>query len=345
MSPTVRSTTASTAEARNGAPAVLSVQDLHVDLAAADGAREVVRDVSFDLAPGDTVAIVGESGCGKTTLARAIMGIVGSRGGHVTGSIIFNGAQLVGADEVALNRIRGTGISMVFQDATDSLDPVFTIGYQLTEVLRIRRGLSRGNAATAAIQLLRDVDLPNPEQRLRDYPHQLSGGLKQRVAIAVAIATGPEVLIADEPTTALDVTVQAEVLKMLAGLVRQRSMSLVFVTHDLGVARRIADRIIVMYAGQVVETGELSKILEHPAHPYTLGLKKSEPVFARRGERLTPIPGSAPTSFDGMACSFAPRCPFARDICRTVPPALNQVTEKRLSRCHFATEVMSSADD
>jgi peptide/nickel transport system ATP-binding protein/oligopeptide transport system ATP-binding protein len=321
----------------------LDIKDLRVTLATAAGAKRIVRDVSFALKPGETVAVVGESGCGKSTLAKAIIGLVDHRSGRVEGSIRFHGQELVGARETELRQVRGVGISIVFQDATDSLDPVFTIGYQLIEVLRIRKGLSRTEARATAIRLLEDVDIPNAEQRLDDYPHQLSGGLKQRVAIAVAIATGPSVLIADEPTTALDVTVQAEVLRVIKKLVADLNMSLIFITHDLGVARSIADRILVMYAGEIVEVGPLLQILEKPGHPYTLGLKHSEPITLRRGERLRPIPGSPPSSFSEIiGCSFAPRCPFAQEICRTTAPDLILAAPDQWSRCHFAKEVLQS---
>lgn len=319
----------------------LVVEHLGVDLYVGEDSKQVVRDVSFRLDPGETVAVVGESGCGKSTLARTLIGLVDNRMGVVSGSIRLDGFELVNAPETVLESVRGRTISMIFQDSTDSLDPVFSIGYQLKEVLRNRAGLGRQAAHERAVQLLRDVEIADAEQRMADYPHQLSGGMRQRVAIALAIATHPRALIADEPTTALDVTVQMEVLKVIQRLVRERGMSLIFITHDLGVARRIADRIMVMYAGQVVESGPLQEILQQPAHPYTIGLRRSEPASFRHGERLRPIPGSPPAAFgDIQGCALEPRCSFAQDRCGIDPPDLDIVVESRRARCHFAREVI-----
>jgi ABC-type dipeptide/oligopeptide/nickel transport system ATPase component len=266
----------------------LSVADLAVTFRTERGDVPAVRGVSFDLEPGAGTAILGESGSGKSATARALLGLVDPPA-QVTGSIRFEGTELIGKSETELDAVRGRGLAMVFQDSLDSLNPVFSIGSQLTEILRARLGRSRAAARDAAVELLDAVGITDPAARIHDYPHQFSGGMRQRVCIAMAIALEPRVLVADEPTTALDVTVQAGILRLLRRLQRERGMSLLFVTHDLAVARLVADSVIVMHRGRIVEQGVLEDVFRAPRHPYTRGLLDAHPARATRWQELRPM--------------------------------------------------------
>ena len=268
---------------------VLAVDDLRITFQTERAEVEAVRGISFELRQGQSVALLGESGSGKTVTGRSLLGLV-DHPGRVSGSILYEGKQLVGRSEASLRSVRGVGISMVFQDSLDSLNPVFTVGSQLDEILRVRRGSKRGAARAESIALMEAVGIPDAASRVNDYPHQFSGGMRQRICIAMAIALEPRVLIADEPTTALDVTVQAGILKLLRRLQAERDMALIFVTHDLAVARLVADSVIVMYAGRIVETGDITEVFERPQHPYTKALLASHPARATRWQELASLP-------------------------------------------------------
>ena len=295
-----------------------------------------VDKVSFDVEPGQTVGLVGESGCGKSVTSLAIMGLLPSRGARVSGTVNFEGTDLLRLSDRAMRDRRGRDLGMVFQDPLSSLNPVVPIGIQVTEVLERHRGMSRKRAMSAAEELLRRVGIPDPRRRLDEYPHQLSGGMRQRALIAIALACAPRLLIADEPTTALDVTIQAQILALLAELVRDTGTALIMITHDLGVVAGLCDEVNVLYAGRIVERGERHALFAEPRHPYTYGLLASIPrLDAPRGQRLEPIRGSVSDNIpwpDG--CAFAPRCPNRIDVCTDVTPALEPDENGRLLRCH-----------
>lgn len=300
----------------------LSVRGLNVSFRKGHSTAHIVTDVSFDLARGRTLAIVGESGSGKTMTSLALMGLVQARqGGVVEGSVKVEGEEVVGADRRRLRQIRANKISMVFQDPAASLDPCFTIGYQIVETILAHKKMSRREAEALAVRLLRRVGIPSPERRAKDYPHELSGGMRQRCMIALALCCTPQVLIADEATTALDVTVQAQVLELLKSLQAEFGMSIVFITHDLGVVADIADDVAVMYAGEIIEYGNVYDLFERPAHPYLEALIASTPhALAERGWDL-PARASAEVRRGGAGCRYAERCRHAQAICgeETVP--------------------------
>jgi oligopeptide/dipeptide ABC transporter ATP-binding protein len=302
---------------------VLSVSDLRVRF----GAAQVVNGLSYDLSPGETLAIVGESGSGKSMSALALLGLV-PRPGRVSGRVEYDSIELVSARTEQLRAVRGGGIGMVFQDPMTSLNPVLTIGRQLTEGMQVHLGLSARDARERAVELLDIVGIPDPRQRLQEYPHRLSGGMRQRVMIAIGLACRPRVLIADEATTALDVTIQAQIIELLAELQRELGMALIWITHDLGVVAGIADRVIVMYAGRVVEEAGVDAIYASPGHPYTRGLLRSIPVLGSRASELEAIPGLPPDPADPPpGCPFWPRCAERRDErCRTEVPPLREVS-------------------
>ncbi len=301
---------------------LLQVRNLRVTLATQRGPADALRGISFDLARGDTVGLIGESGCGKSITALALMGLL-PEGARVMGSIKLNGQELTTLDEAALCQLRGNRIGMVFQEPMTALNPLHPVGRQIAESLRQHRGLSGAAARAEALRLLQRVQLPQAAARLDQYPHQLSGGQRQRVVIAIALACGPDLLIADEPTTALDVTIQREVLDLIAELVREDGMGLLLISHDLGVMADRVRRLLVMYGGSVVEAGPTEQVFARLAHPYTRGLFAARPRLGlARGTRLATIPGRVPELADlPPGCAFAPRCARASDACRAAPPA------------------------
>ncbi|MFI6229219.1 ABC transporter ATP-binding protein [Micromonospora echinospora] len=320
----------------------LQVTNLQVEFRTRNGIAKAVNGVSFDVAPGETRAILGESGCGKSVTAQAIMGILDSPPGFITGGeILYRGVDLLKLPEEQRRKVRANKIAMIFQDALSALNPVFTVGFQLSELYRKHRGMSRKDAKARAVELLDLVKIPAAKQRVNDFPHQFSGGMRQRVMIAMALALDPEVLIADEPTTALDVTVQAQIMALLAELQQERNMALVLITHDMGVVADVADRISVMYAGRVIEEAGVNEIYASPAHPYTKGLLESIPRLDLKGQELSAIKGLPPVLTNiPPGCAFNPRCRYAQDVCRKDPaPPLYTVSSDRTAACHFWKEV------
>ncbi|MGH8885409.1 MAG: ABC transporter ATP-binding protein [Egibacteraceae bacterium] len=328
-----------------GAGHLLEVEDLHVEFRTHRGVVRAVNGISYTLDKCETLAILGESGSGKSVSAQAVMGIIDSPPGFVTqGAVRFQGRDLLRVQERERRAIRGQRIAMVFQDALTALNPVFPVGWQIGEMFRVHRGASRREARRKAIELMERVRIPSAAQRVSDYPHQFSGGMRQRVMIAMALALDPDILIADEPTTALDVTVQAQVMELLAELQAETGMGLILITHDLGVVAGVADRVAVMYAGRIVETGPVRVIYHNPAHPYTQGLMASIPRLDQKGGRLNPISGSPPNLMRiPSGCPFHPRCPYARAVCVTDQPPLHEVEPGRRSACHFFSEVLDGA--
>ena len=299
---------------------VLEVEDLAVRFTRrGEAPTRAVDGVSFSVAPGETIGLVGESGCGKSVTSLAIMGLLPRRGVEVTGSVRLDGQELLGADDRTLRRLRGADMAMVFQDPLSSLNPTVPIGTQVTEVLLEHRDMDRREAAAEAVVLLDKVGIPDPDRRLKEYPHQLSGGMRQRALIAMSLACSPRLLIADEPTTALDVTIQAQILELLRELVVDTGTALVMITHDLGVVAGLCDRVHVMYAGKVIESADRHDLFARPRQPYTGGLLASVPrLDSPRGAPLTPIRGSARDAIPwAEGCAFAPRCDNARDDCLT----------------------------
>jgi oligopeptide/dipeptide ABC transporter ATP-binding protein len=315
---------------------LLQVRDLRVEFDTYGGVVKAVRGVEFSVGAGETLAIVGESGCGKSATLHGVAGLIPSPPGRITsGSVRFEGRELVGLPLRELNRIRGKRIGMIFQDPMTSLDPTMRVGLQITEALRVHEGMGRAAARRRAIELLQRVRIAQAAARVDDYPFQFSGGMRQRVMIAMAIACNPALLLADEPTTALDVTVQAEILSLLAELQRERGMSLVLVTHDLGVVARVADHVAVMYAGQVVERGTAEDVFARAAHPYTLGLQAAMPHGGEGDRRpLVPIEGSPPDLFrPPPGCAYFDRCPWAMRICEGRDPPLWTLEADHAARC------------
>jgi len=313
---------------------LLDVRDLRVTLRTPRGPADALRGVSFSLQRGDTVGLIGESGCGKSITALALMGLL-PEGARVSGSICFDGIELSTLDEAALCRVRGARIGMVFQEPMTALNPLHTVGRQIAESLRLHKGLSGAAARAQALRLLERVQLPQAAQRLQAYPHQLSGGQRQRVVIAIALACGPDLLVADEPTTALDVTIQREVLDLLAELVREDGMGLLLISHDLGVMADTVQRLLVMYGGTVVESGPTAAVFERLAHPYTRGLFAARPRLGLpRGTRLATISGRVPDLIDlPPGCPFAERCALVIDDCRRAPPPPVDVGPGHAARC------------
>ncbi|MFI7322858.1 ABC transporter ATP-binding protein [Streptomyces venezuelae] len=328
---------------------LLEVRDLHVEFVTRDGLAKAVNGVNYSVGAGETLAVLGESGSGKSVTAQAIMGILDMPPGRIpAGEILFRGRDMLKMGGEERRRIRGRKIAMIFQDALSALNPVLTVGYQLGEMFRVHQGMSRKDAKAKAVELMDRVRIPAAKERVSDYPHQFSGGMRQRVMIAMALALEPELIIADEPTTALDVTVQAQVMDLLAELQREYDMGLILITHDLGVVADVADKIAVMYAGRIVETAPVHELYRRPAHPYTRGLLDSIPRLDQKGRELYAIKGLPPnlTRVPG-GCAFHPRCPRARDICRADVPVLLPVTERdgadaagRSSACHFSEETI-----
>ncbi len=302
---------------------LLQVEDLHVEFHTRDGVAHAINGVDLHLDAGETLAILGESGSGKSVTAQAIMGILDMPPATIPkGRILFRGQDLLTMSDEERRAVRGPGIAMIFQDALSSLNPVFPVGWQIGEMFRVHRGLNRSDAKSAAVRLMERVSIPAAKQRVNAFPHQFSGGMRQRIMIAMAIALEPSILIADEPTTALDVTVQAQVMDLLKELREEFGMSLILITHDLGVVADIADRIAVMYAGSIVESAGVHDLYRRPAHPYTEGLLQSIPRLDMKGEELFAIKGLPPNLMRmPEGCPFHPRCHRARDVCRVDEPA------------------------
>ena len=323
---------------------ILEVDDLRVSFATEDGVVQAVGGVSFELHAGEVLAIVGESGSGKSVTAQTITGLTRAPNARITGSVTYRGRELNGLDDDQLRDVRGEQIAMVFQDPMTSLNPVYRVGDQIAEMIRAHRDVSKREAADRAVELLRSVGIPNPERRVRHYPHEFSGGMRQRVMIAMALALEPEVLIADEPTTALDVTVQAQILRLIDQLNRDRDLAVILITHDLGVVAEVADRVLVMYAGQIVENATLDETFYDPQHPYTWGLLGSlMRLDQSRSARLAQIPGQPPSLLaPPSGCRFAPRCPYAFDKCHELPSLEARVGGNHLDRCWLDPEEKKS---
>jgi oligopeptide/dipeptide ABC transporter ATP-binding protein len=309
---------------------LLEIKNLSVRFHTDEGVVSAVDGVTLSIGEGETVCLVGESGCGKSVTALAVMGLVQAPPGEIkTGEILFNGGDLLKMDQAGMAQVRGSRIAMIFQDPMISLNPVFTCGFQIAEALRHHKNMSKKEALDKAVDLLRQVHIPDPLKRAGEYPHQLSGGMRQRVMIAMALSCDPSLLIADEPTTALDVTVQAQILDLLYEIKQARNMSVLFITHDLGIVAEIADRVIVLYAGRIAERGGVEEVFTNAKHPYTLGLLSSVPNLAMKHTRLSVIPGTLPdpTAY-AEGCRFFDRCPRHSDRCR------NQPAETMLSATH-----------
>src|SRR5712691_5093895 len=321
--------------------ALLEVENLQTHFRTPDGVNRAVDGVSFEVERGETVAIVGESGCGKSVTANSILRLVPQPPGKIAGKIRFEGTDLLKLSERAMREIRGNHISMVFQEPMTSLNPVLTVGRQIGETLRLHQRLSREAAADRAVEMLNLVGIAEPRRRAGEYPHQLSGGMRQRVMIAIALACNPKLLIADEPTTALDVTIQAQILDLMADLKKRVGAAIILITHDLGVVAEIAERVMVMYAGRKVEEAKVADLFRAPRHPYTQGLLASVPKLgasvAGKATRLAEIPGVVPSLKQRIVgCVFANRCTFSQDICRQVAPALEEKSAGHVAACHFA---------
>jgi peptide/nickel transport system ATP-binding protein len=314
--------------------ALLEVNDLSVRLQTQRGPAYAVRNVSFALERGETLGLIGESGCGKSITVMSLMGLL-PEGAQVTGSIRFDGDELVGKKDAELGRLRGDRIGMIFQEPMTALNPVHRIGRQVAEPLRLHRGMNAADARREAIALLDRVGIPDAARRIDAYPHQFSGGQRQRITIAMALACGPDLLIADEPTTALDVTIQQQILDLIGELVAERGMALMLISHDLGVIAQNVARMLVMYGGSVVESGPTASVFAHMMHPYTRGLFAARPKLnAARGQRLATIPGTVPELVDlPSGCPFAGRCRFTADECFTVVPPPVEVDAGHQARC------------
>jgi peptide/nickel transport system ATP-binding protein len=328
--------------------ALLEVENLQTHFRTPDGVIRAVDGISFAVEAGETVAIVGESGCGKSVTANSILRLVPQPPGRIAGAIRFEGRDLLKLSERAMREVRGNDISMVFQEPMTSLNPVLTIGRQIAEPLRLHQGLPRKQVEERVVEMLGLVGIAEPRRRAREYPHQLSGGMRQRVMIAMALACHPKLLIADEPTTALDVTIQAQILGLMADLKSRVGAAIILITHDLGVVAEIAKRVMVMYAGRKVEEAPVAELFRSPRHPYTQGLLNAVPKLgsslAARGTKLAEIPGVVPSLKERIAgCVFASRCAFARELCRRVAPVLEEKAPGHFAACHFAAKVTVAA--
>lgn len=319
---------------------ILEVKGLHVSFTTFGGEVQAVRGVSFDLYKGETLAIVGESGCGKSVTAKSIMGLIPNPPGKITdGKILFKGSNLAALKDKDLRKIRGADISMIFQDPMTALNPTLTIGTQLVEGIIQHQKISRSEAQKKALEMMRLVGIPSSESRLKQYPHQFSGGMRQRIVIALALVCEPEVMIADEPTTALDVTIQAQILDLFRDIQKKTGVSIILITHDLGVVAQVADRIAVMYAGKVVETGTRRDIFYKPQHPYTKGLLNSVPRLDLENAELIPIAGSPPDLFaPPPGCPFVARCQYAMEVCDKVYPLKTKYGKEHHVNCWLQDE-------
>ena len=323
---------------------LLQVRDLKTYFYTSQGVVKAVDGVSYDIQEGETVALVGESGCGKTMSALSIMRLVPRPQGKIEdGEILFQGRNLLALDEEEMRKIRGAEIAMIFQEPMSSLNPVLTIGRQITETLEAHHPVSGDEGKRRALDLLRLVGIPDPAQRFSDYPHQLSGGMRQRVMIAIAVSCGPKLILADEPTTALDVTIQAQILELLRGLSQEFGLAMIIITHNLGVVARYADRVHVMYAGKIIESASAREIYQNPRHPYTLGLLHSVPRLDQpRRAKLDPIEGQPPDLWNlPEGCSFAPRCKFVAERCVREAPPLRDLENHHRSACWVAENLVN----
>ncbi len=320
-------------ERRDPTQPLLKIDDLRTHFFTQDGVVKAVDGVSMAIGDGKTLGVVGESGCGKSVTAMSVLRLVGRPGRIVTGRILLDGLDLVTMSEDDIRDVRGNSIAMIFQEPMTSLNPVFTCGDQIAETVALHLDLDRGAAMERAIEMLGLVGIPDAKRRAREYPHQLSGGMRQRVMIAMALSTNPALLIADEPTTALDVTIQAQILELMKEMRTRNRMAIMLITHDLGVVAEMADDVVVMYAGKIVEQATATTVFEQPHHPYTKGLLASIPVLGEKRERLAVIKGTVPNPLNlPSGCLFKRRCPYAMPICDT-PPPLQQVEPGHLSRC------------
>jgi peptide/nickel transport system ATP-binding protein len=327
---------------------LLEVEGLKTHFFTRDGVVRAVDGVSFTIQPGETLALVGESGCGKSVTSLSIMRLIASPPGRtVAGAIRFNGRDLLGLSEPEMRQVRGNEISMIFQEPMTSLNPVLTVGGQIAEALVLHRGLSRSEAMARAIEMLRLVNIPEPARRVTEYPHQMSGGMRQRVMIAMALACDPKLLIADEPTTALDVTIQAQILDLMRALKEKTGAAILLITHDLGVVAEMAQRVVVMYAGRKVEEAAVNDLFDRPRHPYTRGLMRSIPRLGASlgaGKRLAEIPGLVPSLREPIAgCAFAERCAYAVERCRAEPPPLEAKEQGHTVACWQADILPATA--
>lgn len=324
---------------------VVSVKNLVTRFRTDDGVVTAVDGVSFSVQKGRTLGIVGESGCGKSVTSLSIMGLLPMGVGEITsGSVQFEGKDLVRLDDRAMQKIRGNRMAMIFQEPMTALNPVLTAGEQIMEVFRIHKKMNQAEARAAGIKMMERVRIPDPERRMDEYPHQMSGGMKQRVMIAMALACEPALIIADEPTTALDVTIQAQILRLMQDLQRETGTAIMFITHDLGVIAEMADDVVVMYAGQVVESASVLAIFDHPMHPYTQGLLRSIPNSSMtRAAALPTIVGNVPSLKDlPSGCRFQDRCPYKKDRCINEAPRLHSIDGDQQVACHFAEEIAQS---
>ena len=322
-------------ESGHKTPPLLQVRNLETLFLTPEGEGKAVNGVSLNLDRKETLGIVGESGCGKSVTALSILRLIPEPPGKiVSGEILFEGRDLLKLTEKEMRHIRGNDISMIFQDPLSSLDPVFTIGDQMGEVFRLHRGSSRKEAVARSIEMLKLVRIPSPEKRISEYPYQMSGGMRQRVMIAMGLACGPKILIADEPTTALDMTIQAQILDLMLGLKEDFDTAILLISHDLAMISEAAQRVIIMYAGEVVEEASTREIFEKPLHPYTRGLLQSTPHGAIKSRRLQEIPGAVPNLFSlPQGCLFHPRCPQAMPVCREKSPEWTRATNRSSVRC------------
>jgi peptide/nickel transport system ATP-binding protein len=328
--------------------ALLEVENLQTHFRTPDGVNRAVDGISFHVAEGETLAIVGESGCGKSVTANSILRLIPEPPGKIAGVIRFEGVDLLKLSDRAMRDIRGNDISMIFQEPMTSLNPVLNVGRQLGETLRLHQGLDKRTAEARAVEMLALVGIPEPRRRVREYPHQMSGGMRQRVMIAMALACNPKLLIADEPTTALDVTIQAQILELMADLKRKVGAAIVLITHDLGVVAEVAERVMVMYAGRKVEEAPVVQLFRTPRHPYTQGLLGAVPKLGSSlsgtQSRLAEIPGLVPSLKERIpGCVFASRCRLATDLCRDVAPGLETKAPGHIAACHYAAREAAAA--
>jgi peptide/nickel transport system ATP-binding protein len=328
--------------------AILEIENLQTHFRTPDGINRAVDGVSFHVEAGETLAVVGESGCGKSVTAMSILRLIPEPPGKIAGAIRFNGKNLLDLSEVEMRSIRGNEISMIFQEPMTSLNPVLTVGRQIGETLRLHQGMSAQQAEDRAVDMLKLVGIPEPERRVKEYPHQLSGGMRQRVMIAIALACNPKLLIADEPTTALDVTIQAQILDLMRDLKHRVGAAIVLITHDLGVVAEVAERVVVMYAGRKVEEAKVGPLFRTPRHPYTQGLLGSVPKLGSSLDgtetRLQEIPGLVPSLKKKLeGCVFASRCAYATDLCRSVAPGLEEKAPGHIVACHYAVKEAAAA--